>query len=177
MLSPRLIDEIHALPQPSFLDTRNGKLKILKSRKKGKGHQYLIKWKGFPHSGNTWEPARNITHAKKMLKEFNKKHNIHTRAIPIFKPGHWDYLIRRFKPKQESLPYSTRRLFDPDTGKFTAVPKPSVNEDVDLKEGGLTPGVVTLVRPPGICLPKPLLKFPNLTYVTMDDSECIINEA
>jgi hypothetical protein len=75
---------------------------ILKSRKRGRGYQYLVKWKNYPHSENSWEPAR--TNAKRLLSEFNKRHGIHTRAVPIFEAGHWDYLIQRFKPSQESLP-------------------------------------------------------------------------
>jgi hypothetical protein len=96
---------------------------ILKSRKRGRGMQYLVKWKGYPHSENTWEPARHLTHAKKMLNEFNKR-NTNVRAtttVPILKAGHWDYLIKRFTPTQESLPYPTQRFFNADTGDFEKV--------------------------------------------------------
>jgi hypothetical protein len=34
---------------------------IVKHRHMGQGNQYLIKWKGYPHSENTWEPERNLT--------------------------------------------------------------------------------------------------------------------
>ena len=49
---------------------------IIKSRLTGKAKrlQYLIKWRGYPHSDNSWEPAGNLAHAKKMLTEFHKKH-------------------------------------------------------------------------------------------------------
>jgi Chromo (CHRromatin Organisation MOdifier) domain len=30
--------------------------KILTSQKIGQGTQYLVKWKGYPESENTWEP-------------------------------------------------------------------------------------------------------------------------
>jgi hypothetical protein len=140
---------------------------ILKSRKRGKGHQYLIKWKGFPHSGNTWEPTSNITHAKKLLNEFNKKHNIHTRAIPIFKAGRWDYLIRRFKPTQESLPYPTCKLFNPETGQFTEVAKPLVNEDVDLNEGVMSQSD-QLIPSPMPSKPVILLILDRILSMTME---------
>ena len=44
---------------------------ILKKRKRGRGWQYLIKWKGYPNSENTWEAASRLTHAKRLLNEFN----------------------------------------------------------------------------------------------------------
>ena len=34
--------------------------------------QYLVKWKGYPESDNTWEPARNI-HAPDILKTYHRK--------------------------------------------------------------------------------------------------------
>jgi len=36
-------------------------------------HQYLIKWKGYPHSDNTWEPSENI-HAPDLISEYHKQH-------------------------------------------------------------------------------------------------------
>lgn len=34
--------------------------KILQRKKVGRGYKYLIKWKGYPESENTWEPKRNF---------------------------------------------------------------------------------------------------------------------
>src|SRR5712675_2158997 len=35
--------------------------------------QYLIKWKGYPHSDNTWEPVENL-HTEVLVKAYHRKH-------------------------------------------------------------------------------------------------------
>src|SRR6267154_3633732 len=35
--------------------------------------QYLIKWKGYPHSDNTWEPVEHM-HAEALIKTYHRKH-------------------------------------------------------------------------------------------------------
>ena len=39
--------------------------------------QYLIKWKGYPSSDNTWEPAENV-HADDLRKGYHKRHPLKT---------------------------------------------------------------------------------------------------
>jgi len=48
---------------------------IINHRVYGRWHQlqYLIKWKGYPHSDNTWEPATNL-HADKLIRAYHCKH-------------------------------------------------------------------------------------------------------
>jgi hypothetical protein len=43
---------------------------ILASRRRGRGIQYLVHWKGYDHNEDTWEPRRNITHADQLLEDF-----------------------------------------------------------------------------------------------------------
>ena len=72
------------------------------------------------------------------------RHIASTQGVPVLKQGHWDYLVKRFKPKHKSLPYPFRKLFNYQTGQFVEARNkvdkwtstPAVDEDVDL-EGGV----------------------------------------
>jgi Chromo (CHRromatin Organisation MOdifier) domain len=46
---------------------------IMDKRKKGQGIQYLVKWKGYPHSENTWEPASSLTNTQDVIRDFGTK--------------------------------------------------------------------------------------------------------
>jgi hypothetical protein len=35
--------------------------------------QYFVKWKGFPHSQNTWEPIGNLTGCRALVERFEKE--------------------------------------------------------------------------------------------------------
>jgi hypothetical protein len=39
-----------------------------------KGVQYLVKWKGYPDSENSWIPASGMKHATDLVKAFHKKY-------------------------------------------------------------------------------------------------------
>ncbi|KAF2968335.1 hypothetical protein GQX73_g5248 [Xylaria multiplex] len=43
---------------------------ILDTRKKSGTTEYLVKWKGYHVSQNSWEPAANLTHCAQKLQEF-----------------------------------------------------------------------------------------------------------
>jgi hypothetical protein len=43
-------------------------------RKRGKGQQYLVKWKGY--SDETWEPEANLKNASEVLKDYKKRKNL-----------------------------------------------------------------------------------------------------
>ena len=48
---------------------------ILDSRKRGKGVQYLVHWKGYPDHERTWEPLRNlIPDTDNLLRDFHLQH-------------------------------------------------------------------------------------------------------
>ena len=47
--------------------------KIRDSRRKGRGIQFLIKWKGYTSEEDSWEPRKNLGNAKKLLEEFHRK--------------------------------------------------------------------------------------------------------
>ena len=64
--------------------------------------QYLVKWKGYPESDNTWEPARNI-HAPDILKAYHRK-----TPVTNIKATHFDHkcpiiLHPGFLPQSSSL--------------------------------------------------------------------------
>ena len=48
---------------------------ILNHRRHGRSRmlQYLIKWQGYPHSDNTWEPADQV-HALDLTKSYHRQH-------------------------------------------------------------------------------------------------------
>ena len=48
--------------------------KILDAQPRGQGRKmhFLVKWKGYPTSNNSWEPRENL-HADRLIMEYNKK--------------------------------------------------------------------------------------------------------
>ena len=49
---------------------------ILNHRKRGRGHQYLIKWKGYPISDASWEPEQGFSDDGDTLKRYKLRHHI-----------------------------------------------------------------------------------------------------
>ena len=49
---------------------------IISHRRSGKGQAYLVKWKGYPTSENTWEPERNLYNAREILKQYKRRHQL-----------------------------------------------------------------------------------------------------
>ena len=42
--------------------------RIVEERKVGRGKQYLVCWKGYPESDNSWEPARELQETEALAK-------------------------------------------------------------------------------------------------------------
>ena len=49
---------------------------ILKHRKQGQGHQYYVKWIGYPISEASWEPELNLAGALDILNEYKQRHQL-----------------------------------------------------------------------------------------------------
>ena len=47
---------------------------ILSARKRGRGIQYLVKWKDYGNEENTWEPCHHLDHAPDLIQEFYQKY-------------------------------------------------------------------------------------------------------
>jgi len=59
-------------PPPIINSEEEYKVKaILDARRKGRGHQlqYLVHWKGYPHSDDSWIASKDL-HAPELLAEF-----------------------------------------------------------------------------------------------------------
>ena len=68
----------HTDPPPDLIDGEN-KYKveaILAHRKRGRQIQYLIKWKGYDPSNNTWEPETNLSNADEILSGYKRHRNL-----------------------------------------------------------------------------------------------------
>ena len=63
----------HPNPPELIDDHKQYRVKeILKSRKCRCRIQYLVKWEGYPHEDNTWEPSKNLNKAKETIAEFHE---------------------------------------------------------------------------------------------------------
>ena len=67
-----------ARPPPEIIGGEEGHYeieKILQARptRNKKSTQYLVKWKGYPDSENSWLPARELTHAQELVRNFQTK--------------------------------------------------------------------------------------------------------
>jgi hypothetical protein len=49
---------------------------IIAHRRKGRRLQFLIKWKGYPTSDNSWEPQKNLKHTQDILSIYKKNQQL-----------------------------------------------------------------------------------------------------
>ena len=66
------------LPPPDLIEEQpEYKIEaIISHRRSGKGRAYLVKWKGYPTSENTWEPEQNLYNAREILKQYKIRHQL-----------------------------------------------------------------------------------------------------
>lgn len=91
---------------------------ILKHRlnKKTLKAEFFVKWKGFPSSGNTWEPVDHVYHCLELLLEYEKKKEAKLKSdskghlsesaisqLPLFKVLSSD-ILNKLKDPQEYIP-------------------------------------------------------------------------
>ena len=120
-----------ARPPPDIVAGEEGHYeieKILVSRptRNHKSTQYLVKWKGYPDSENSWLPAKELTHAKELLAQFQKKSSpiqavtkseeerlfqyIHEQLGPLANPATVCRWFEEFKPRPKTQTYSKSRI-------------------------------------------------------------------
>jgi len=68
-------------PSPEIVNEEEGHYEIedilmARPTHNRKSTQYLIKWKGYPASENSWLPEKELTNAKELLDQFKQKHNL-----------------------------------------------------------------------------------------------------
>jgi hypothetical protein len=67
-------------PTPEIINNEEGHYEIkdilmAQPTHNRKSTQYLIKWKGYPASENSWLLEKELTNAKELLDQFKQKHN------------------------------------------------------------------------------------------------------
>ena len=82
LLKPYIETETHGenytRPPPDLLEEQEvyEVETIVKHRRRGKGYQYFIKWKGYPIEEATWEPETNISKDGDMLTWYKLRHQL-----------------------------------------------------------------------------------------------------
>jgi hypothetical protein len=61
---------------------------VLGVQKFGRTLKYLIKWKGYSHEENTWEPKKNLVNAEESITDYYKKHPDSLRLLSSSKQEH-----------------------------------------------------------------------------------------
>ena len=82
LITPYKETELHrpnfTRPPPDLVDGEEeyDVEKIIDMKQMGQWHKtyYLVKWKGYPTSDNSWEPRENI-HAEELIREFQKRNS------------------------------------------------------------------------------------------------------
>jgi hypothetical protein len=135
LLKPYIETTQHGLnfarPPPDIVAGEEGHCKIKKilashPTRNRKSTQYLVKWKGYLDSENSWLPAKELTHAKELLAQFQKNPSpiravttseeerlfryIHEQLGPLANPATVRRWFEEFKPRAKVLSYSKSRI-------------------------------------------------------------------
>ena len=87
--------------------------KILDSRYRGAGVQYLVQWKGYAREHNQWEPGSNLKNAKRLVDKFHRENPEAPRRVAAV-----DFDQLPFRPRENftEMP-KTFKLFDWTEGR------------------------------------------------------------
>ena len=68
----------HTDPPPDLINGENEYEveAILAHRKRGRQIQYLVKWRGYDLSNNTWEPETNLSNADEILSGYKRQRDL-----------------------------------------------------------------------------------------------------
>jgi len=135
-----------AHPLPEIVGGEEGHYKIeriLTSRptRNRKSTQYLVKWKGYPDSENSWLPAKELQSACKLLKQF------HDRQVCILTTN--QALQVQWKPKEGILsraspapPHLKRGSHEKPLRPPSPALRPSYSQIVKTKKPTRDPGAI-----------------------------------
>jgi hypothetical protein len=76
----------HERPTPEIVNGEEGHYEIesilmARPTRNRKSTQYLVKWKGYPESENSWLPEKELSHAQELLMEFKRR--THVQALQV----------------------------------------------------------------------------------------------
>ena len=62
------------MEEESELPMDEYEVEMIVNHRNRKGNiEYLVKWKGYDHFQNTWEPIENLVYSKELIDEYNRK--------------------------------------------------------------------------------------------------------
>jgi len=86
--------------------------------------KYLVKWKDWPHSSNTWEPVSNLTGCPELLKEFERTFKVKGSDGPPPKKKEKKNAVVKEEPNGDSS------VYDSDVEEATESKSNSIDVDV-----------------------------------------------
>jgi hypothetical protein len=105
LLSPYRETETHGRnflkPPPDLIEGEEEyEVEAITAHKKwGRGYRYLVKWKGYPISDNTWESPNNLKNAHEILTTYQDLHHL---LLSNHHHPHVQLLLRRPHPHRQS---------------------------------------------------------------------------